>query len=291
MEHKFDPMRRDDSSSDPEMDFESYLRKKVDIWQQDVPVSQLSEIEIGSERSDRPIVTKPEPIVAPKIEEPEYEIDPIFGTKIYRKSAPVVVERQQSEVSLQAEGTSELSSSLSVSDVVNDPLLAGPEVHEKVEELSLRGVEGHQYVIRNAQDLKVDELWLKLANEAHQFAVTQMSAEDVIRRHHDLNELIRKLRAKQHGLNLALEDLLPRENGKRREELIGLRSKLTSKAKGGRKPAGPKKDKPIGITKVQKAIDTLFNLSMSKETIEKTIRSQGLFDESASAYLEKLFAR
>jgi|ERR1051325_4060276 hypothetical protein len=224
------------------------------------------------------------------------ELSPIDVEGLSSSPASDAADVSSSATSSEAEGTGEASSS---SDA--------PGVDDKATELRLHShaIVG-AYVTEATIELKVDEEWKRVFIETHAVSVQELTAEQVIERFHKLERTVFLIRAQQQGLRLALGDLLALRNAKDRSALLEMERELrlqnNRKAKDKVKKQRESKGEPKsgttakassagkGKSKGEKTADTLKSLMMDKPSMIQLIKTQNLWDDRVSAYVDKLFA-
>jgi len=279
-------LRRDDSSSDPEMDFESYLSKKVEECISR-PVSEMNEVEI----------------VEIPVDEIPVETSESFSLLQSTPRAEDVEDRSSCVVESQ---TPEI--------VSQHGLPSAQNVDERQTELVIRGVEGHKYLTEKTKPAEIDPESIKVMQMTYdhpektveilveevlkkvfttRFDVLTALPEQIITHYHSLDRVVPLIRMMQQGHRTRLFDLLQAETAERRAELLELDSKfkIKSSRKASAKSAKSTVTQATGLNaKQRKAIDTLISLSASKDMILDKLRTMELLDSTTLAYVEKLFA-
>jgi len=160
----------------------------------------------------------------------------------------------------------------------------------------------HFYATEESVAYQLDAEWQKMFLDSRLIAVTEMTAEQIIERFHELDRNVFLIRAQQQGLRLALDEVLQTKSYADREKLLELdrkerlknQNKLKVKIKSERQKgasATSVKTASKGKSKGQKTADTLIKVLMyDRETAEQHLKAQGLLDESTQAYVAKLFA-
>lgn len=270
MAHKWDDNQRDDSSTDPEQDFESFLRRKVDECVQDVPVSQLT------------------PTV-PETQEKPNPADTAGPSTSESPTSPLIPEENPQSEHLHA-------SDAVVRDIISRNLAVETATELEIREHPKTGA----HVVEHQVVLTVDAEWVRISNESYTMAVVDLSCEKIIERIHDLNRLRFLIPAQQFGLQNALEELLKSRNSEDRAKLTALMSenyrKLKARSTPSSKTPREKKDKAVGkgasmnaSSKGQKLIKSLHGLGFDKGFAETKAKEQGLFDAGTAAYMEKIY--
>lgn len=243
-------LNRDDSSSDPERDFESYLKEKQNRW---TPPSQQDEIPTASEQRD--IL-----IQYPGI------VQDVAENSSNGRRLPTAVPAD-------------------ISDGSNALVV----VEERKTTAEVRGVPGYRYVVESSIPMTVDKKWLDARDESRRIAVTEMTAEQCIRRRADLEELVFLSRAQQQGLTDAIAELLRSENEDKRAALAELSSQLMAKAKGRAKASSEpkaKKAKAVDTHKAaQKMVDVFHKQGLPREFCVSQLQTQNLYDAVIEAYV------
>jgi hypothetical protein len=205
MAHKWDDSlsNRDDSSSDPDLDFESFLRKKVNECVTDVPTSQLTP-------------TVPESQAAP----PPSPADTADASTSESATSPQTLEENPQSERYHVRDAEERA-------IISRKLGVETAVELEVREHPITG----SHIVERQVVLTVDAEWMRISNESYTMAVVDLSCEKIIERIHDLNRLRFLIPAQQHGLQNALEELLKSRNAEDRAKLTALMSENVRKIK------------------------------------------------------------
>lgn len=236
-------------------------------------------------------------------------VDDSFEDYLARKAEGLkwLADQVITETPLPEENTASAAEESSRSETTDQPdetqsgvaSLSAHDAEEKRTKLELRsrplvgsGAE-IPYVVETTEAFSVDAEWQKVFNDTYMIAVVECTAEQVIKRYHDLDRAIYLMKAQQNGLRVALETLLKAETASERNRLLEMdrkhkvrqAKKAVESIRSSRKPSVSK-----GKSKAAKAADTLFGLKMSKAMILGTLKTQGILDDAAEAYVNKLFA-
>jgi hypothetical protein len=261
MAHIWDESQRDDSSADPEHDFESFLRRKVEQCTQDVPTSQLTTTALDqSESSSLPANT----------------VEEGFGSTTSEATPETSLPSELPLANVAEEKVTEYS----ISD-------AHP-------------VAG-RHVVERQVTLRVDEEWVRISNESYNKAVVDMTPLEIIQRQHDLNKLRFLIPAQQFGLQNALEELLKKETAENRAKYTALISENVKslRARSQPKEGTPKKarDKKVGSGatgavsgKGQKVAKQFHTMGFDAGFTETKLKEQGLWNDNVEVYVKKLYA-
>lgn len=275
-------LRRDDSSTDPENDFESYLNRKVEGCSKPIPTSQMEEL------TTYPGITIP----------------------------LIDAEKSAYQAALDAAADSFGDPSLSGDNgASSSTTLARDVVNEQKTELAIRGTEGHRYVAETSEAIPVDpesirimELTYKAPEKTIEILVEEVlkkifttrfdtlkaTPEQVITHYHGLDKAVGLIRMMQQGQRTKLFEMLQEESAERRVMLLEMDSKfkVTSRKREGKSPkAAPSKSSTTGLTtKQRKAVETLMSLGASKDMILNKLKTMDMLNDVAEAYVAKLFA-
>jgi hypothetical protein len=253
MAHKWDESQRDDSSSDPEQDFESFLRRKVEECTQDKPASLLTpttpdaapDVVADSEsptseliRAENPQSGLPPASAADvKVTELEVREHPIAGPHVVEHSVVLTVDSEWVRISNE-------SYTMAVVD------LSCEKIIERIHDLNrLRFlIPAQQFGLQNA----LEEL-LKSRNAEDRAKLTALMSENY-----------RKLKARTTPTTKA-----PRAP---REKKVGSGAASAASGKGA------------------KTAKQFHVLGFDREFTETKLKEQGLFDEATAKYVEKLYS-
>src|SRR5215471_11898282 len=203
MAHAWDEQQRDDSSADPEHDFESFLRRKVEQCTQDVPTSQLTTTAPDQSESSHP--------------------------------PAAIVEAESGSTTSEATPETNPPSELPLANVADEKVTE----YSISEPHPVAG----RHVVERQVTLRVDEEWVRISNEAYNKAIVEMTPLEIIQRQHDLNQLRFLIPARQFGLANALEELLKKETAENRAKYTALISENIKalRARSQPKEGAPKK--------------------------------------------------
>lgn len=247
-------------------DFENFLKRKAETWKAD-PITNLSELEI-LESLEHPL---------PKAES---------------KSAP--------DAEASSDTTSDSTGIVETGNLESLPFALGADGRTTELQVHTHPIVG-TYITEVVADAKVDEDWKRTYIKTYEIAVVEMTPEQVIHKFHELERMIYLMRAQQQALRgPVLEQLLRAETAQERERLLDLdrkeRNKSQKRAKGEVKPkkAASGVTKPsskTGKSKLQKSIDTLHGLGMTRIATEAKLRASNMWDDSLVSYLDSLFGK
>lgn len=292
-----------DDRDDDDLDFESYLKEKACRLQD---ASALRTVEIPEEKEapqvetvnpgqDRRIPTHAQSLVP---RPPTYKPADDVLENLRKSTKEETSEPTQDIGPRSALDAGERTSHFSISRQVLPSGATSVYVLDERVPLVL-DEQGQAIINKTVSDIdKAPETFINdiiKATFTSDFAVIGSRSEAVIKHFHNLDRCIQLIKFHQIGLRAGLSEMLKAETTEERLRLLDIDSKFyqkqarkaSEKIKGERAPKGPAKSKG-SKSPGMKAADTLLGMMMSKAASIELLKTQGKWDSSVEAYVNKL---